>query len=153
MKILLPVDGSELSLDAVRHAIHLVESGLEASFVLLNVQEPTSLYEMVVAPDVKALDRIASEAGIHAMGAAEDLLRQADIAVEREVVSGDPAHLIVEAAERHQCGAIIIGARGHGAIRSALFGSVSQSVMGDAPIPVTIVKHGPEAEEAVPPEL
>ena len=39
MKILLPVDGSDASLDAVRHALQLIREGLRASLVLANVQE------------------------------------------------------------------------------------------------------------------
>ena len=56
MKILVPVDGSPLSLEAVRHAISLVKQGLRAELVLANVQSPASLYEIVVAhdPDVSA---------------------------------------------------------------------------------------------------
>ena len=50
MKILLPLDGSEPALDAVRHAMRLVREGLRAEFVLANVQEPVYLYEMVLAP-------------------------------------------------------------------------------------------------------
>ena len=37
MKILLPVDGSELSLEAVRFAIRMVLAGLRADVVLANV--------------------------------------------------------------------------------------------------------------------
>ena len=44
MKILLPVDGSGLSLHEVRFALRLVKDGLKASFVLANVQEPASFY-------------------------------------------------------------------------------------------------------------
>ena len=55
MQILLPIDGSPLSLDAVHHALRLVREGLRAGFVLANVQEPSSLYEMVVVHDPVAL--------------------------------------------------------------------------------------------------
>ena len=40
-----------------------------------------------------------------------------------------------------RCDAIIMGARGMGALHSALLGSVSQRVMHGAALPVTIVKH------------
>ena len=40
MKILLPLDGSEHALAAVRHAIRLVDDGLAAELVLTNVQAP-----------------------------------------------------------------------------------------------------------------
>jgi nucleotide-binding universal stress UspA family protein len=55
MKILVPVDGSEPALDAVRHALRLRRAGLQASFVLATVQEPTFLYEMFLAPDAEVL--------------------------------------------------------------------------------------------------
>ena len=54
MKILLPIDGFELSLHEVRFAIRLVREGLQAQFLLANVQEPASLYEMVTLPDPAA---------------------------------------------------------------------------------------------------
>ena len=43
IKILIAVDGSALSLDAVHHVLRLVQDGLRASVVLANVQEPASL--------------------------------------------------------------------------------------------------------------
>ncbi len=62
MKILLPVDGSELSLKAVRLAVDLLRQGLSGTLVLANVQEPATLYEMVVAPDGEVLRRVATAA-------------------------------------------------------------------------------------------
>jgi nucleotide-binding universal stress UspA family protein len=67
MKILLPLDGSEPSLEAVRHALRLVRDGLRAEFVLANVQEPTYLYEMVLAPDAEVLERVSGAAGAHSL--------------------------------------------------------------------------------------
>ena len=63
MKILVPVDGSALALDAVRHVLHLHPEGLKASFVLATVQEPTFLYEMVLAPDADVLGRDSGAVG------------------------------------------------------------------------------------------
>jgi nucleotide-binding universal stress UspA family protein len=142
MKILLPVDGSEHSLDAVRHVITLVRGGLAASVVLVNVQEPTYLYEMVLAPDADVLERVSGAAGHHSLAAAEDLLRQADVEFEKELVSGEPGPTILEAGERYDCDAVVMGARGRGELRSTLLGSVSQRVLHGSPVPVTIVKTG-----------
>jgi nucleotide-binding universal stress UspA family protein len=142
MKILLPVDGSEHSLDAVRHAIRLVREGLATEVVLVNVQEPAFLYEMVLAPHADVLERVSGAAGDHSLSDAQDLLRQADVPFEKEQLTGDPAHTILDAGERHDCDAVVLGARGRGLARSALLGSVSQAVLHGSPVPVTIVKSG-----------
>ena len=147
MKILLPVDGSELSLEAVRFAVRLARTGLRVKAVLANVQEPASLYEMVVAHDADVIDRISAEAGVHALQAAEELLKQAGIPYEREVAKGDPAHTLLDIVERFGCDMVIMGARGLGTLRSALLGSVSHEMLHAAGVPVMIVK--PDEEAAV----
>jgi len=141
MKILVPVDGSEHALDAVRYALRLRQEGLNASFLLATVQEPTYMYEMVLAPDADVLDRVSGAVGSRALAGAEALFEAAGIAYEREIGSGEPAPALIAMAERHGCDAIILGARGLGALRSALMGSVSQGVLHASKLPVTIVKH------------
>jgi len=141
MKILLPVDGSEPSLDAVRHAIRLVHEGLRADILLATVQEPTYLYEMVLAPDAEALERVTGAAGARSLEAAQGLLQAAGVSFEKEIASGEPAPALLELIERHRCDAVVVGARGMGALRQAVLGSVSQSLVHHAPVPVTIVRH------------
>ena len=143
MKVLLPVDGSEAALDAVRHALHLQRQGLRASFVLATVQELTYTFELILAPDADVLDRVTGAVGARALKSAEALFEAAGLAFEREIGSGDPAPTLLEIAQRCACEAIIMGARGRGALRSALLGSVSQAVLQASPLPVTIVKHKP----------
>jgi nucleotide-binding universal stress UspA family protein len=147
MKILLPLDGSEPALEAVRYALRLVHEGLRAQFVIANVQEPTYLYEMVLAPDADVLERVSGAAGAHSLEAGEALLKAAGVEYEREVASGDPAHTLVDIVERYGCDAVIMGARGMGRLRRAMLGSVSHEMLHAAPVPVTIVKQ-PVAAEA-----
>lgn len=140
MKILLPVDGSEVSLKAVRFAIGLLQQGLSGSLVVANVQEPATFYEMVVAPDAEVLQKVSTAAGVDTLESAESLLMEAGVVYEREIASGDPAHTIVDIAERFACDMIVMGARGTSALRSALLGSVSNEVLHAAQVPVMIVK-------------
>ena len=146
LKILIPVDGSELSLDAVQHGLRLVREGLQASFVIANVQAPASLYEMVLAPDPHVLQDVSDGAGAHLLEPARALLDAAGVACELEVASGDPAHTLIDIVERYACDAIIMGAHGGGAVRNALLGSVSQAVIHASPVPVTVIKHLPADE-------
>jgi nucleotide-binding universal stress UspA family protein len=147
MKILLPVDGSELSLHEARFALRLVREGLQASFLLVNVQEPASLYEMVQAPDPAILASVSQGAGEHALQPALTLLREAGMSCDTAVVTGDPAHAVVDLIEEHACDMVIMGAGGTGALLSALLGSVTQSLLRDSPVPVLLVKP-PAQEEA-----
>ena len=148
MKILLPVDGSEVSLDAVRCVIRMARAGLEARLVLANVQESANLYELVVAHDPQVLAQVSAAAGAHTLLPAQALLDEAGLSYESEVASGDPAHTIIDILERYECDLVVMGASGTSALRSALLGSVSNEVLHAAPVPVMIVK----ASEALAPE-
>lgn len=149
MKILLPVDGSELSLDAVRFVIRMAGDGLGTSVVLANVQEPSTLYELVVAHDPQVLAEVSASAGAHTLLAAQALLDGAGIAYECEVASGDPANTLVEIVERFACDLVVMGASGTSSLRSALLGSVSSEVLHSAGVPVMVVKSGGEPESGL----
>jgi nucleotide-binding universal stress UspA family protein len=142
LKILIAVDGSEQSLDAVRHALHLKAEGLDTALVLANVQEPPSLYEMITVRDPDQLAGLGPSAGEHLLQAARQLCDAAGADYAFEVATGDPAHTLAEMAERHGCDAIMAGVRGKGAgLGSGWLGSVSQELMHVATVPVTLVKH------------
>ncbi len=140
MKILLPVDGSENALEAVRHALRLASGGLRASFVLANVQEPASLYEVVVAHNAEVIEQVSEAAAEHSLAPAQALLHAAGLTFETEVGHGDPGHQIVDIAERCGCELIILGARGMEPLEGAL-GSAADSVLRHASVPVMIVRR------------
>jgi nucleotide-binding universal stress UspA family protein len=141
MKILIPVDGSELSLDAVRYALGLRRQGLNTDFVLANVQEPASLYELLTMRDPQRVQGMSASAGDHLLEGARQLLDAAGVGYESEIASGDPAHTLLDIAERYGCDAIVVGARGRGGLAGPMLGSVSQVLAHDSTIPVMIVKH------------
>ena len=141
MKILIPLDGSTLALDAVHHALNLHSNGLHASFVLATVQEPDTMYDMLMVPDAEARESVHQALGAQALAAAEAMFTAAGAAFEREVRAGYPATMLIEIAEDYGCDAIIIAANGKGTLRSALLGSVSQAILHTSTLPVTIVKH------------
>ena len=150
MKILLPVDGSSASLEAVRLVVRWVDEGLRASAVLANVQEPATLYELVRLHDAQAIERISASAGAHALEVAQVLLEQAGIEYEAQVATGEAAHLLVDLAERHGCDAICMGARGVGTTGSEAIGSVAREVLHSARVPVTIVPAVSASSDASP---
>lgn len=141
MKILLPVDGSEGALDAVRHALRLVHSGLRVRFVLANVQEPASLYEVVVAHNAELIEQVSEAAAAHSLAPAQALLRTAGVEFETEIGHGDPGHLLVDIAERCECDLVILGARGQDVSDGGALGPVASAVLQHAQVPVMVVKR------------
>lgn len=145
MKLLLPIDGSPLALDAVRHALRLLHAGLHAKLVLVNVQEPATLYEQVTLHDAEALQRLTEAAGQDMLAPALALVQHAGVPHEAEVLTGNPVALLLEACERHRCDGIVMGSHGKGLVQRAWLGSVSQAVLEHAPVPVTLVKARDDA--------
>ena len=141
MKILLPIDGSQGALEAVRHALRLVQGGLRASFVRANVQEPASLYEVVVAHDAAVIEQVSEAAAAHSLAPAQALLQAAGVEFETEIGHGDPGHLLVDIAERYECDLVILGARGQDVAEGGSLGSVADSVLQHASVPVMVVKR------------
>lgn len=140
MKILVPVDGSAPALAAVRHALSLVSQGLRAEFVLANVQEPPSLYEVAVTHDAEALQQLRTAAGADLLAAAEALLDAAGVEYESEVAGGEPANVLVELLENYGCEAVVMGARGMGDPEAGGLGSVAEGLLAHSPVPVTVVR-------------
>lgn len=152
MKILLAVDGSAQSLEAVRFVVRLVDEGLQASLVLANVQEPASLYELVRLHDAQAIEQVSAGAAASALEVARALLDRAEIGYEAEAASGAAAPTLVELAERFGCDAVFMGARGLGDSGMAGLGSVAHAVLNASAVPVTIVKQATQADAGAEPD-
>lgn len=147
LKILIAVDGSELALDAVKYALRLRDEGLAAGLVLANVQEPASFYEMLTVRDPQRLQGLSVSAGNHSLQGARHLCDAAGVDYEFEIGLGEPAHTLLDIAERYGCSAIIAGAHGKGGLGGGDLGSVAHELMHVSPLPVTIVKHSEATEE------
>lgn len=140
MKLLVPIDGSELSLKALDHALHLTRQGLKATLVLANVQEPATLYEMITLHDPEALAKLAADAGADMLAPAVAQCEAAGVPHVAEVATGDPVPMLLELQERYRCHAVLMGSHGKGLVRSSWLGSVSQAMLENCPVPVTFVK-------------
>ncbi len=139
MKILVAIDGSAASLQALHHVLGLLHGGMRASLVLGNVQEPASLYEVVAVHDVEGIDALRVAAGADMLAAAEALAEARGCDYESEVAGGAPEHVLVEMAERYGAAGIVLGARGMGTRPGIGLGSVVLGVLAHSKVPVTVV--------------
>ncbi|MDO8437947.1 MAG: universal stress protein [Nitrosomonadaceae bacterium] len=140
LKILLPVDGSDTSNKAVADFIKLLGWYREIPEIhLLNVQPPLhgNVSRFIDKENIKQYHQ---EEGLKGLQASRDLLHQAGIACQFHILVGDPAEMIVRCATEKQCGQIVIGPRGLGAVKGLLLGSVASKVMQLSTTPVLLIK-------------
>lgn len=145
MKILVPIDGSPDALDALRHALALLHDGLRGALLLVNVQEPATLWELLRAHDAAAIEKISRSAGEHALQEAVRLASARGAAFETVVAHGEPAHLLIDLAEERGCSLIVAGVHGQGGTTGSRLGSVAHALLHDAALPVTLVRRAAEA--------
>jgi nucleotide-binding universal stress UspA family protein len=139
-KWLLPVDGSEASLHAVRLAIEEAStSPARPDFLLVNVQAPvTGDVSRFINADT--LREFHDENGTAAMAGARRLLDAAGLPYTARVLVGEAAPTIADLAARDKCTRIVMGARGLGSVIGMLMGSVTTAVVHLSPVPVLLVK-------------
>ena len=152
LNILIAVDGSPASLEAVRYGVRLVQSGLSAHFVIANVQQEASLLELVTR-DSELIANASIEAGNDLVAPAVALLGAAGISHEVDISLGEPSIMLVDAAERFECDQIMLGVTGIGETRSYWIGSVSREVAKLSTMPVTIVRTPEQPDISEAPEI
>lgn len=137
---LLPVDGSLPALRAVDHVMgEALATPQTIDILLLNVQHPLpSDISRFVSTDV--VHDYHRETGDAALASARARLHAAGIGHAEHVLIGEVAPTIVDFAREHDCGLIIMGARGLGTVAGLLLGSVTQRVIHLTDLPVVVVK-------------
>lgn len=153
MKVLVPIDGSALSLGALHHVLQQVRNGHRLSVLLAHVQAAASLYDMVASRDDAALEKAAQEAGLAMLEEAQAQCHVARVPHECVVESGDPAPTLAAMARQYHCDAIVMGARGKGGHRSTALGSVAHALLYRTLLPVTLIRTPGQAPEADPSEM
>lgn len=143
--ILLPTDGSELSLEAIKAGIDLAKTQ-SATVTVYHALEPFPLYfhggSKQLTPDlVQRLEREAQEAGERLAGEAARLAEQAGVEVNADVDRpNSPAEGIVDAAKRLGCDLIFMASHGRSGLQRLLLGSVAQKVVVRSEVPVLVYR-------------
>ncbi|HRH80945.1 MAG TPA: universal stress protein [Thiobacillaceae bacterium] len=140
MKLLIPTDGSQPALRAVRHAVRMLPLIREMEVHLLHVEPVIDSWEVKSHLVVDDIVEMQSSGAEEALREAEAVLRAAGVRYRTHVAEGDPAEMIVRLAEELECHQIVMGTRGMGALGGLLLGSVSSKVLHHSPVPVTLIK-------------
>jgi nucleotide-binding universal stress UspA family protein len=142
MKVLIAVDGSKNSLDAVQCLIDHADWYREKPDVeLLTVHLPVpKLPRMGLAVSKSQVQRYYQEEGEARLASARRRLEAAGIKYKAAVLVGPIAETIVKRAREARCDLIYIGTRGMTAVGKALIGSTANKVMHISDTPVLLVR-------------
>lgn len=141
--ILVPSDGSDLSLHAIEHAVELARRlGARLTFLHVHASVPLPLgglgealeprtMEALIAASLQESDRILEQAAAVA--------ETSGVPARCERVPGDLPHRgIVATAERLGCDLIVMASHGRRGLQGLLLGSETQRVLSQAPCPVLV---------------
>ena len=140
-RILVPVDGSESAESA---AEYVVENFPDATVVFCHVINPAEAGYSAQA-SVPSFSQEWYEQQHESADALFDELEataaEAGVAdVERALEVGRPTQTIVEYADEHDIDQIVMGSHGRSGVSRILLGSVAETVVRRATVPVTVVR-------------
>lgn len=141
MKILLAVDGSDVSLRAAKSLVDRLQWYREPPEVhLLHVHLPIPVGLALQHVSRETLDRYYRDEGEKALEPVRDILRQGGVVAVSHIHVGQASEVIVRLADELACDMICLGTHGRGAVGNALLGSVATRVLQLATVPVLLSK-------------
>ena len=150
--VVVGVDGSASSLEAVRYAADLAAAASATLEVVSSYRMPASAtwaeaYAPLEANGGPSFETVAREAAHAAATAGVQTARQAypGLTINEQVVEGIPARVLAQAAST--AGLLVVGSRGHGGFTGLMLGSVGHALIHSAHCPVVIIHAAKGTEE------
>ncbi|MET0938124.1 MAG: universal stress protein [Gaiellaceae bacterium] len=139
-KILIAVDGSPASHDAVEFGVQLAVEQ-DAAVTLVHVVPRLDVIPITAfGMGAGARPHEVSEEDRQLLVEAKAVAEQHGVRATAKLLIGDAVDEIVACADNLDVDLIVIGSRGHGTLTSALLGSVSRGVLSESRRPVAIVR-------------
>jgi nucleotide-binding universal stress UspA family protein len=136
-RVLVGVDGTPESFDAVRQAAQLkAPGGVITCLAAWNLAVPV-VTPMAVAPSREVEEREARDFAERAVRSAQAFIPSADVMV----VHGSAGHALIDAAAYERSTLIAVGSHGQPRTRGILLGSTATLLLHDAPCSVLLARE------------
>lgn len=145
-KMLIAVDGSPASDEAVEFELELAAEH-EAAVIIVHVAPALDVLPVSTFGMTGALPHEPSDIDRAPLEEAAAVAAERAVPATTKLLTGDAVDEIVAYADSQAVDLIVVGSRGHGAIASALLGSVSRGILRESKRPVLVVR-GLAAEAA-----
>jgi nucleotide-binding universal stress UspA family protein len=143
-RVLIPLDLSEASLQALDYAIDLAKA-FRPEFIVLFVIQPVQLLEADSATYTVPALSVFEEQRRQARGELAAVVARAKkrgVRVRSVIEEGSPYGVILDAAKSRKADLIVMSTHGRTGASRVLLGSVAEMVLRHAPCPVLTVRSG-----------
>ena len=141
MKVLVPVDGSESSMQAAEYALKTVTADPSVDVTLASV--PWRYESAYFADAMYEAEKVNKDFIIlfgERLKKVKKLFDDAGVPVKAELLSeGDPAKIVTYYVEKKGFDEVILGSRDLSSIKGIVLGGVAYKVLSDVKVPVTVV--------------
>lgn len=144
--VLVPVDGSPLSMRALRHACRAFPDAELTAYHVVDLFDPDAPAVVGGGAAFEPMPGTDEWYG-SVRDATEDLFERVEtvagdydrsIATESDI--GDPKRLVVDYATEEDVDHVVVGAHGRSAASRSIYGTVAETLVRRAPVPVTVVR-------------
>jgi nucleotide-binding universal stress UspA family protein len=141
-KILVPVDGSEISYRALDVALFFSEK-LGSNITAIHVIEdiPIAYIEsQKLLNDMFELLAASTEQGENILSKCSETAKNRGLIVNTVLLKGNPASIILDFCREGKYDVIIMGNRGMGKLKEVILGSVSSKILHNSSCPILVIK-------------
>jgi nucleotide-binding universal stress UspA family protein len=145
LRILVAVDGSDISMNAADYAITLAKNNNnEAEIFVINVIDLSPIFKMLPSDTRKQLIRIGRQQASQIFDTVAEIAKRhgviTKINTEMVETSVSAADEIIRYAQEKDIDLIVVGTKGRSGMSKALLGSVASKVVTYSPCSVLVVR-------------
>lgn len=141
--ILVPVDGSDIALNVVKHAVALAKA-FDSKVTVTQVMslDPYIASEYLAGSQTNLLIERARDFIKENLKNAQAQFLSEGIEVETKILEGESIHrTIIKAIEELNVDLVVMSSHGRSGFKKLLMGSVAQSLITEVNIPVLVIKQ------------
>jgi len=139
-RILIPIDGSQLSLEAAKQGVYIARK-LESKVVFLYVIDVRIIQtSSLTGTDPSILKTRLRNVAERYLNEAARLAEGENVTFQNQIREGLPAEDILKEIEEEKIDLVIMGSKGMSGAHRVIIGSTAEEVVRWSPCPVLIVK-------------